>query len=244
MTRSGKCYMTTKSSKKILGLITARGGSKRVPRKNINEFLGKPLLAWSIETGKQSGVFDRFVLTTEDQEIAEVGKKYGIEVPFMRPAEYAQDMSKSFDAIRHAYEWLRDNENYVADYIILLEPTGLGRQPFHIREVAELIQKEDIDSLMGVTELAGVFHPHKVMERKEGGVLVRHYEDKLIRETEKRNQDYSKLYFTNSAIYAFKPANFYGAHPSLWGDRVYGYVMDEKYAIDIDTVEDWVLAEL
>lgn len=228
----------------ILGLITARGGSKRVPRKNIKEFLGKPLLAWSIETGKAAQVFDRFVLTTEDAEIAALGEKYGIEVPFMRPMEYAQDMSKSFDAVRHAYEWLRDNDNYAADYIILLEPTGLGRQPFHIREVTELIQKDEIDSLMGVSELAGVFHPHKVMEKKEGGILVRFHEGRLIRETEKRNQDYSKLFYTNSAIYAFKPRNFYGAHPGLWGDKVYGYVMDEKYAIDIDTPYDWQMAEL
>ena len=94
----------------VLGIITARGGSKRVPSKNIKDFLGKPLLAWSIETGKASGVFDRFVLSTESPEIAEIGKRFGIDVPFMRPVEYASDTSSSFGAIKHAYEWLRDND--------------------------------------------------------------------------------------------------------------------------------------
>jgi len=228
----------------ILGIITARGGSKRVPRKNIKNFLGKPLLAWSIETGKESGVFDRFVLTTEDEEIAEIGRRHGIEVPFMRPAEYAQDTSKSFDCIKHAYEWLRDNDNYKADYIILLEPTSPGRQTFHVQEVSKLIQKEGIDSLTGITELPAHFHPHKVVKYLEDNTVVRYHEEKLIRESQVRNQDFSKLYFTNSAIYAFKPENFYKDPPSLWGDKVYGYIMDEKYATDIDTPEDWALAEL
>lgn len=229
--------------KKILGLVTARGGSKRVPRKNIKEFLGKPLLAWTIETGKQAGVFDRFVLTTEDEEIAEIGKKYGVEVPFLRPAEYAQDTSKSFDAVKHAYEWLRDKNGFVADYIILLEPTAPGRQPFHIKEVAQLIQKDEIDSLMGVSELPAHFHPLKVVKMLEDETIVRHHGDRLIRDTNIRNQDYSKVYYTNSTVYAFKPGNFSGEYPSLWGNRVYGYVMEEKYAIDIDTPEDWILAE-
>ncbi len=230
------------NKKNILGLITARGGSKRVPRKNIKEFLGRPLLAWSIDTGKQAGVFDRFVLTTEDEEIAAAGKKYGIEVPFRRPAEYALDTSKSFDAVKHAYEWLRDNDGFTADYIILLEPTAPGRQPFHIQEVAKLIEQGDFDSLMGVTELPAHYNLEKVVKRLDDETIVR--QDRLIRETERRNQEFSKLYFTNSAIYAFKPANFYNEHPSLWGDRVYGYVMDEKYAMDIDTLYDWQVAEI
>ena len=231
-------------AKKILGLVTARGGSKRVPRKNIKEFLGKPLLTWTIETGKQANVFDRFVLTTEDEEIAAVGKQSGIEVPFRRPAEYAQDTSKSFDAVKHAYEWLRDNDGFTADLIILLEPTSPARQPFHIQEVAKLMEREEIDSLMGVTELPAHYHPEKIVSMEPAGTIVRYHEHRLIRDSERRNQDFSKLYFTNSEIYAFKPANFYGEHPSLWGDKVYGYVMDEKYAIDIDTPEDWKLAEL
>lgn len=232
------------ANKKILGIITARGGSKRLPGKNIKDFLGKPLLAWSIETGKASGVFDRFILTTEDEKIADIGKRYGIEVPFMRPAEYALDTSKSFDAVKHAYEWLRDNDSYEADFIILLEPTAPGRQPFHIQEVAELIKRSDLDSLMGISELPAHFHPNKVVKVLGDQTIVKYNENKLIRESEIRNQDFSKVHFTNSTIYAFKPANFYRNPPSLWGDKVYGYLMNNKYAIDIDTLKDWEMAEL
>lgn len=233
------------NDKKVLGLVTARGGSKRVPRKNIKEFLGKPLLAWTAEVGLESGVFDRFVLTTDDQEIADVGKHYGLEVPFLRPAEFARDTSTSLDAIKHAVEWLRDNEGYENEHIVLLEPTAPGRQVSHVREVAELIRRGDVDSIYGVTELPAHYHPLKVMKMNEDGTIVRATTGKLIRESHVRNQDYDKVYFTNSAIYAFTTANFYHpSHPSLSGDRTLGYIMDEKYAFDIDTPEDWIMAEM
>lgn len=230
---------------KILGIITARGGSKRVPRKNIKDFLGKPLLAWSIEVGKKAGVFDRFILTTEDKEIAEIGKEYGVGVPFMRPKELAVDDSKSYGAIKHAVEWLSKNEDYKPDWIILLEPTSPGRQAFHIQEVAKIInERNDIDSLIGVSELSPHYHPLKVLKRDDKEIVVR-YSGKLIRESEIRNQDFPLLYYSNSAIYAFKVFNLFDAkHSSLWGDRTFGYVMDNKYSFDIDTPEDWVVAEI
>ncbi len=216
-----------------------------MPRKNIKDFLAKPLLAWSIETGKEAGVFDRFILTTEDKEIAEIGKKYGIEVPFMRPEELAKDTSSSYETIKHAVEWLKDNENYEPDWIILLEPTSPGRQPFHIQETAKIIrEKNGIDSLIGVSELSPHYHPLKILKRDDKGMVAR-YSGKLIRESEIRNQDFSLLYYSNSAIYAFKVSNLFDAkHPSLWGDRTLGYVMDNKYAFDIDTSDDWLIAEI
>lgn len=228
---------------KVLGLITARGGSTRVPRKNIKEFLGKPLLAWSIETGKESGVFDRFILSTEEEEIAKIGKAHGIDVPFMRPAEYATETSSSLDAVRHAYEWMRDNEGFEATAIILLEPPAPGRRAFHIQEVVKLIESETMDSVLGVSELSSHYHPEKILTMDEKKQVVRYAGGQKIRETTKRGQEYSTLYYPNASIYAFKPKNFYEAEPSLWGDRVFGYVMDPKYAFDIDTPEDWLIAE-
>ena len=228
---------------KILGLITARGGSSRVPRKNIKEFLGKPLVAWSIEIGKESGVFDKFILSTESEEIAAVGKAHGIDVPFVRPAEYATDTSSSLEAVQHAYEWMRDNVGFEADSIILLEPPAPGRRPFHIQEAAKLIERDDIDSVLGITELSAHYHPEKILTMDDKKQVVRYTEGKKIRDTIKRGQEYSTLYYPNAAIYAFKPKNFYEPEPSLWGDRVFGYIMDPKYAFDIDTPEDWAIAE-
>src|SRR3989338_8980455 len=230
---------------KILGLVTARGGSKRVPRKNIKEFCGKPLLAWTIEVGKASGVFDRFVLSTEDSEIAEVGKQYGIEVPFTRPTELASDTAGSFCVVKHAIEWLRDNEKYEAPWIILLEPSSPGRQVFHLQEIVKLLdERTDFDSLVGVSETPGHFSFLKQLTPDQNGILTRVGDGAILRNLIHRNQDVPKSYFINSAVYAFKTANLFDGNNSLWGDSTYGYVMDSKYALDIDTPEDWLVAEI
>lgn len=231
--------------KKILGIITARGGSKRVLRKNVNDFLGKPLIAWTIEEGLKSSVFDRFVLTTDDEEIAEVGKKHGIEAPFMRPKELASDTASSYDAVKHAVEWLKDNENYEADWVILLEPSSPGRQAFHIKEIVKLIEeRNDFDSLLGITETPGHFSYLKEQQRDKDGMITRVCDGEILRNLIHRNQDVPKSYFINSAVYAFKVSNIFNGNNSFWGNKSYGYLMDEKYALDIDTPQDWLIAEI
>lgn len=216
-----------------------------MPRKNIKEFLGKPLLVWSIEAGKEAGVFDRFILTTEDEEIAEAGRKYGIEVPFLRPKELASDTAGSFGVIKHAVEWLRENENYEPRWIILLEPSSPGRQIFHIQEVAKIInERNDFDSLIGISETPAHFSYLKQQQRNDKGIITRVGDGAILRNLIHRNQDVPKSYFINSAIYAFRASNLFDGRDSLWGDNTYGYVMDNKYALDIDTPEDWETAEI
>jgi|TARA_Y100000310_G_C20670301_1_gene809910 CMP-N-acetylneuraminic acid synthetase len=230
---------------KILGIITARGGSKRVPRKNIKNFLDKPLLAWTIEAGLESGVLDRFILTTEDKEIAEAGKKYGIEVPFIRPMEFAQDKSSSYDPIRHTADWLKENKGYEADWIILLEPTAPGRQVFHVQEVAKLInERDDFDSIIGVSEMEPHFSYSREFKKDKKGIISRVYDGEILRNIIMRTQDVPTSYYSNSAIYAFKVKNLYDSNDSLWGDSTYGYIIDEKYVIDIDTPKDWEVGEI
>ena len=230
---------------KILGIITARGGSKRLPGKNIKNFLGKPLLAWSIEAGQKSKCFDRFILTTDDKRIAQIGKDYKIEVPFMRPAELAQDTTGSYATVKHAVEWLKENEKYNAGWIILLEPTAPGRQAFHIREVKKIIaeQGNKIDSIIGISEMPSHFSPYKALKLKKNNSVIS-FENKLLKDLVHRNQDLAKTYFINSAIYAFKTKNLFDSNLSLWGSKNYGYLMDNKYAFDIDTQEDWDIAEI
>ena len=230
----------------MLGIITARGGSKRVPRKNIKDFLGKPLLTWSVEVGKASGVLDRFILSTEDDEIAEVGRKVGIEVPFKRPEEFATDTSSSLDVIKHAITWLKDNDSYTSEWIILLEPSAPGRQPFHIQEVAKLIKErgQEFDSVVGISETPGHFSPYKALIQNENGLVTR-TDGVAVRDLTHRNQDVAKTYYINSNIYAFRSANLFDpVKSSLWGARTLGYLMDSKYAIDIDTPEDWEIAKV
>ncbi len=228
----------------ILGLITARGGSKRVPRKNVRDFLGKPLIAWTIETGQEAGVFDHFILSTDDQEIADIGKQYGIQVPFMRPDELAQDTSGSFGVVKHAVEWLRDNKGFKADWIVLLEPPAPGRQPLHIKEVVELAKQNVADSIVGISVMPGHFSHLKEMKLDEKGIMSRVTDGAIMRNLIHRNQDIPTSYFINSTIYAMKYENLFDGNNSLWGNSTYGYVMDEKYAIDIDTEIEWMIAEV
>lgn len=230
---------------RILGLITARGGSKRIPRKNIKSFLGKPLLAWTIENGQKSKVFDRLILTTEDREIAKIGKRYKIEVPFMRPMKLAQDASTSYDTIKHAVEWLKKNENYHPDWVVLLEPSSPGRQPFHIKKVAKLISLNgDFDSLVGISETPAHLSYLKQQQINSRGLITRVNDGATMKNIILRNQDVPKSYYINSAIYAFKVSNLFDGRHSLWGSKTYGYIMDNKYSLDIDSPEDWDIAEI
>jgi CMP-N-acetylneuraminic acid synthetase len=229
---------------KILGIITARGGSKRVPRKNIRDFCGKPLLAWSIDVGRESGVFDRFILSTDDPEIAEVGRASGVEVPFLRPAEFATDTASSFSVIKHAVDWFRERQGYEAPWILLLEPSSPGRQARHLREVAELLRKDPpFDSVVGISETPGHFSPQKALILESDHAVVRYGDREIIRNLTHRNQDVAKTYYINSSLYAFRTKNLSADPPSLWGDRTHGYLMDGAYAMDIDTPEDWAAAE-
>lgn len=226
-----------------LAIIPARGGSKRLPGKNIRDFLGKPLLVWTIETAKQSGVFDRLILMTDDEEIAEIGEKYGAEVPFMEPEEFATDNCYIAEPLRYFINRLKEEQNYHRDFFVLLEPTSPGRQPEHIREVVEIFSKSDVDSILGVSEISAHFNPEKVLKIQPDGQIT-HASGRRIGEIPHRNQNVGKLYFLNSAIYAFRTANLFTGNGNLWGNKTLPYVMDIKYAMDIDTEDDWIIAEV
>ncbi|PIR76853.1 MAG: hypothetical protein COU30_05635 [Candidatus Magasanikbacteria bacterium CG10_big_fil_rev_8_21_14_0_10_38_6] len=229
----------------ILGIITARGDSKRLPGKNIKPFHGKPLLAWSIEVGKNANCFDHFILSTDDDDIAAVGKEYCIDVPFMRPAELATDTAGSFEVVKHAVEWMRDNKQYNADWVVLFEPTAPGRQASHVIDVVQLIKEygNHIDSIVGISKIPAHFSPYKSLVFTEDD-LVASIDGTKVKNFIHRNQNISPTYYINSAIYAFRVANFYTEDPSLWGDLTKGYLMDEKYAFDIDTPDDWDVATI
>lgn len=135
----------------VLALIPARGGSKSVPRKNIIPLMGKPMIAWAIEHALASEHITRVVVTTDDEEIAAVARAHGAEVPFMRPAELAQDLSVDIEFHRHAVEWLRDKEGYVPDMVINLRPTPPSRQPAVIDQAIETFAAHpEVDSLRSV----------------------------------------------------------------------------------------------
>ena len=131
--------------KSIMAVITARGGSKGVPRKNIRDLSGKPLIAWSIEAAKNSGYIDRIIVSTEDTEIRDISLEYGAEVPFLRPKELAEDNSSSVDTVLHVIEKLEKDYNYTPDYILLLQPTSPLRNEVHIDDSIEASKSSEFD---------------------------------------------------------------------------------------------------
>lgn len=228
---------------KILGVITARGGSKGIPGKNIKPLLGKPLIAYTIEAAKNSGALDRLILSTDDPAIAEIAKKYGCEVPFLRPKELAEDKTAHLPVMQHAVQWLADNETYRPDYAMILQPTSPLRQPFHIKEAVELILKTGADSVLSVSEIPENLSPHKAMVADKNGFLQLFNGDPVRKRTARR-QDLPQAYWSIGSIYLFKTnLIFDSVEPNFYGEKVLPYVVDKKYVVDINIPEDWEEAE-
>ncbi len=228
--------------KKILALIPARGGSKGIPGKNIKEFCGKPLIAWAIEAARQSNLVSRVIVSTDYSDIAATAKKFGAEVPFMRPAELAQDTTPTLPVMIHAVNYLRETENYNPDYVLLLEPTSPGRQARQIKEVIKLMLKTEADSVVSVTEVPGRFSPFwqfKVGDDKRMEIFTGGNFKNIIT----RRQNLPKTYTRDGAIYLFKTRLLFEAEPSIYGEDARAYIMDPAYSLDIDTPEDWLEAE-
>lgn len=228
---------------KILGLITARGGSKGIPGKNIKPIAGKPLMAYTIEAAQKSAVLDRLILSTDSGEIASVARRHGCEVPFMRPAELARDDTPHLPVVQHAARRLKEDEGYAPDAIMILQPTAPLRQDFHIRESGELFEKSGADSLVSVSEAPIKYNPCWMFFRDELGYL-RLSTGQPVKHRIKRRQDFPTSYITNGAIYLFRTNLLFDAEdPNFYGDKVLGYVMDPKFDISIDEPGDWENAE-
>lgn len=228
--------------KKILGLITARGGSKSIPRKNIKSFLGRPLIALAIETLKKSKVCERVVVSTDDQEIADIAKKYAAEVPFLRPTELAQDDTPTLPVIQHAVMWLKEHEAYAPDFVVLLEPTSVGKRSFHVRAVVDMLAQTGADSILTVAEVPSDWHSDWQLTL-DAEKRVKIFTGGAIKNVIRRRQDLSKTYSCDSAVIAFKPELLFADEPSFYGDDARAYITEQKYALDLDAPEDWEAAE-
>lgn len=229
--------------KKILGLITARGGSKGIPGKNIKELAGKPLIAYTIEAAATSGIFNRIICSTDDPAIADVAKKYGCDVPFIRPAELATDTTPHNLVLRHAIEWLRDNENYVPDSVMILQPTAPLRTAAHIREAAAMFETSGADSVVSVAEIPSHYHPRwqfTIDDKNNLAIFTGEPFSQIVR----RRQDLPKTYTRNGAIYLLHATRLLDvAEENFYGDHVAAYVMKPEESVNIDTMKDWKEAE-
>jgi len=221
----------------VVGIVTARGGSKSIPRKNIRLLAGKPLTAWTIEAALQSRSLSRVIVSTEDEEIAEISKKWGAEVPFLRPVELAQDETLHLPVVQHAVSWLESREGHAPEVIVTLQPTSPLRRAEHIDQAFTLLQETGADSVVSVC-LAE--HSPYWMMRLEGD---RVYPFLNGVSDEARRQDLPPLYRPNGAIYVTR-YNVLMKKNRILGQDTRAIVMGAESSIDIDTWLDFKLAEV
>ncbi|MDH6632074.1 UNVERIFIED_ORG: pseudaminic acid cytidylyltransferase [Lelliottia amnigena] len=219
-----------------IALIPARGGSKRLPDKNIKQLHGKPLIAWTIEAAILSQLFDKVIVSTDSEKISEVAKHYGAEVPFIRPAEISGDTASTADVVKHAIDFI--NKNYAAsvETICLLQPTSPLRNSSHIEEAYKLYARKNANSVISVCELE---HPIQLCNTLDNNLSMN---DFISSENIRRSQDYDKYYRLNGAIYIFNSCHVNNI-AGIYDSKSYAYVMDRFSSIDIDVKEDFMLAE-
>ncbi|MFM8533064.1 MAG: cytidylyltransferase domain-containing protein [Acidimicrobiia bacterium] len=227
---------------KVLGIITARGGSKGIPGKNLKLLAGKPLLAYTIEAARQAGL-DRVILSTEDAAIADAGRALGVEVPFTRPAELSRDDTPHLPVIQHAVEWLREQRSYRPDAVMILQPTSPLRSSADIAAAIRLLASSNADAVVSVSEVSPHVNPMRMLRVDEAGFATLFVTGEPVRKRINRRQDMPQAFVMNGAIYACRTAVLSGSEPSLYGERVAALPMPPERSISIDTPEDWVDAE-
>src|SRR5262245_3880325 len=227
----------------ILALIPARGGSKGIPHKNIRDFAGYPLIAWSIAAGLQANAVNRVIVSTDDKEIASVAREYGAETPFMRPRELALDRSNDLPVFEHALKWLEDIEGYKPDIVIQLRPTSPIRPKDCVDSAVRiLIENADADCVRGVVP-AGQ-NPHKMWRfngyDKPMKPLLE--VDGIAEPYNAPRQILPPIYWQTRHIDAIRTSTITRMH-SLTGSTIYPLVIDPRYTVDIDTLADWAKYE-
>jgi CMP-N,N'-diacetyllegionaminic acid synthase len=221
----------------VLGIVPARGGSRGVPQKNLKPLAGKPLLAYAAEVAAASGVFDRVVLSTDDEAIAALGRSVGLDVPFMRPPSLAQDDTPMLPVLLHAITSV-EQDGFKPDFVILLQPTSPLRLPVHIRQAATLLQDTGCDSVVSVTKLPSHCSPDYVMKIKDG--RLSNFLPEGVRVT--RRQEARPAYVRDGTVYAFRRDLAMNDH-TIYGADCRALIVPPEESLSIDTEEDWMLAE-
>ena len=227
----------------ILALIPARGGSKGIPRKNIRDFAGYPLLAWSIAAAQQACCVTRTIVSTDDHQIAAVAREYGAETPFLRPSKLAQDNTTDLPVFEHALAWLEENEGYQPEIVIQLRPTSPIRPKDCVDNAVKiLLQHEDADSVRGVVP-AGQ-NPHKMWRfAGQDQPMKPLLEVRGIAEPYNApRQVLPPVYWQTGHIDAIRVSTI-KQKKSLTGDVIYPLVIDPRYTVDIDNLSDWAKYE-
>jgi CMP-N-acetylneuraminic acid synthetase len=222
----------------VLALIPARGGSKGVPRKNVRPLAGRPLVAYAADAARASGVVDRIVLSTDDEEIAAVGRACGVDVPFMRPPAIGADDTPMLAVVEHAVAALAA-AGWAPEVVVLLQPTSPLRRPEHVRAAVTMLRETGADSVVSVVELPRHLSPDYVMRIDQGGRLV-----PFLPEGARiaRRQDARAAYSRDGTVYAFPRRTLERFH-SIYGEDARPLLIDARESLSIDSPADWDAAE-
>jgi N-acylneuraminate cytidylyltransferase len=226
-----------------LALIPARGGSKGIPRKNIRSFAGYPLIAWSIAAAKQSSLVTRVIVSTDDEEIASVAREFGAEAPFLRPAKFAEDNTTDLPVFEHALGWLAEHENYHPEIVVQLRPTSPIRPRGLVDDAVKvLLDHKDADSVRGVVPAAQ--NPHKMWRISgERGPMKNLLDVPGIAEPYNApRQILPPIYWQTGHIDAIRTETITKGG-SMSGGVIYPIIIDSRYTVDIDNLQDWARYE-
>lgn len=223
---------------KALGIIPARGGSQGLPRKNIRLLCGKPLLQYTAEAALAAKHLSRIILSTEDEEIAEIGRTCGLEVPFRRPAELARDDTPTLSVMQHAVQWVEDRGE-LYDFICLLQPTNPLRKPEDIDACLTMLAQGEMDSVISVLPVPHDYNPHWVYLLDQEGLLRLSTGEST---PYPRRQELPPAFHREGSVYVTR-RDVLMKDNSLYGKRTIGYVMDPDRHVNIDGPDDWKVAE-
>ena len=221
--------------KGAVAIIPARGGSKRIPRKNIKYFCGKPMIAWTIEAAKSSGLFDHIIVSTDDTEIAEISKRYGAEVPFMRPAELSDDYVGTGTVVKHAAEWVIENIGK-PDYICTLYATAPFIKPDDLIDGLNFLIKSNSQIAFTVTSFP--FPIQRAIKMTENGRVAMFQPEHFMT----RSQDLEPAYHDAAQFYWAKTDAILN-EVSPFSEEAVPLIIPRYRVQDIDTPEDWIRAE-
>jgi pseudaminic acid cytidylyltransferase len=219
-----------------IAIIPARGGSKRIPRKNIKFFCGKPMIAWSIEAARAAAIFDFILVSTDDDEIASVAETYGAEVPFRRPADLADDQTPTLPVIAHALRWFEEHRGPV-EYACCIYATAPFLQSQFLREGLGLL-KAHPDAEFAVSITSSAFPIFRALRRNTDGTVGMFWPENEM----KRSQDLPEAWHDAGQFYWGRKQAFYDQR-GVFSARSYPVVLPRHTVQDIDTPEDWEKAE-
>lgn len=221
----------------VLAIIPARAGSKGIPGKNIRVLAGKPLIGHAIETARRIEGIDRVLLTTDNIDIAALGRSFGAETPFLRPPELASDDTPMLAVMQHAIRFVSE-EGWKPEIIVLLQPTAPFRRDADLKEALTLLQRTpEADSVISVEPVPGHFSPHSVMKIVESYLVPFMTNSALIT----CRQDAPPTYSRNGQFYITRRSTLMEKN-SIYGDRSIPYITTHK-AVNLDTMSDWEAAE-